>query len=305
VSEAVFITVGAMLAAFAGYDFVRGRGGNGMFWLILGLLFSLGPHMPHSVAGGLVVALVALDGLGLVTHQKPAEGEVVRLTLTGAQALPGWPILIPIAAVPLVTLGAALLGRQLGWAGGPTAIAGLGVGSLVAALAAFTVTRAQPREMLLGGHTLNETLGTVSILPQLLASLGAVFALAGVGPWLASLVQAVIPEGSVLGLVLANCLGMVALAALTGNSFAAFPIIASGITVPLLVKGLGGNPELCALLTLTVGASGTLMTPMAANFNLVPGALLEMEHPSRVIKFQLPVALAMFALQVAIMAICL
>lgn len=296
-SEAVFITVGAMLAAFAGYDFARHRAGNGLFWLILGVLFALGPHLPHMLSGALILVMVALDGCGLVKHQPPPPSP--------AGDLPGWPILLPVAAVPLVTLAAALLGRKYGWAGGPTAIAGLGVGSLVAACAAFAVTRAHPREMLLGGHTLNETLGTVSILPQLLASLGAVFTLAGVGPWLAGLVQGVIPAGQVLGMVLANCLGMVALAALTGNSFAAFPIIASGITVPLLIKGLGGDPELCALLTLTVGASGTLMTPMAANFNLVPGALLEMEHPSRVIRFQLPLALGMLALQVAILAILL
>ena len=296
-SEVVFLTVGAVLAAFAGYDFGRSRLGNGAFWLLLGVLFAFGPYLPHHVSGMLVLALVVLDGLGLVKHQPPAAKPVERL--------PGWPILIPVAALPLVTLLAALLARYYHWPAGPTAVAGLGVGSFVAAGAAFAVTRAHPREMLIGGHTLNETLGTVSILPQLLASLGAVFTLAVVGPWLAGLVQAVVPAGHVLGMVLANCLGMVALAALTGNSFAAFPIIASGITVPLLIGKLGGNPELCALLTLTVGASGTLMTPMAANFNLVPGALLEMRHPSRVIRFQVPLALGMLVFQVLILAMLL
>ena len=44
---------------------------------------------------------------------------------------------------------------------------------------------------------------------------------------------------------------------------------------------------MAAIITLTAGSSGTLITPMAANFNIVPAALLEMKSPYGVMKFQL------------------
>jgi uncharacterized membrane protein len=39
------------------------------------------------------------------------------------------------------------------------------------------------------------------------------------------------------------------------------------------------------------GFCGTLMTPMAANFNIVPAALLELPDRNAVIKVQIPTAI--------------
>jgi uncharacterized membrane protein len=44
-----------------------------------------------------------------------------------------------------------------------------------------------------------------------------------------------------------------------------------------------------------------LMTPMAANFNIVPAALLNMRDQYGVIKFQLPFALTIWSLHVILM----
>ena len=41
------------------------------------------------------------------------------------------------------------------------------------------------------------------------------------------------------------------------------------------------------------GYCGTLMTPMAANFNIVPAALLELPDKNAVIKVQVPTALTL------------
>jgi uncharacterized membrane protein len=49
------------------------------------------------------------------------------------------------------------------------------------------------------------------------------------------------------------------------------------------------------------GYCGTLVTPMAANFNIVPAALLELPDQNAVIKAQIPTALALLAANVAIM----
>jgi uncharacterized membrane protein len=163
------------------------------------------------------------------------------------------------------------------------------------------LTRASPRALLEEGRRLNETMGAVNILPQLLASLGIIFTAAKVGELLAGAIVQAIPGNSLFLLVLANCLSMAAFTLIMGNSFAAFPVIATGVLVPLIIKPFNVDPALAGILTLTAGASGTLLTPMAANFNIVPVALLNMRNPYGVIRFQAPFALALLALHVVLL----
>jgi uncharacterized membrane protein len=49
------------------------------------------------------------------------------------------------------------------------------------------------------------------------------------------------------------------------------------------------------------GFCGTLMTPMAANFNIVPSALLELPDENAVIKVQIPTALVLLAANIVLM----
>jgi uncharacterized membrane protein len=122
-----------------------------------------------------------------------------------------------------------------------------------------------------------------------------------VGVVVANGIQRIIPGDSLFLLVVASCAGMTLFTMLTGNSFAAFPVIASGVLVPLIVKPFGVDPALAAIVTLTAGSSGTLITPMAANFNIVPAALLEMKNPYGVMRFQLPFALTIWTLHVLLL----
>jgi uncharacterized membrane protein len=46
------------------------------------------------------------------------------------------------------------------------------------------------------------------------------------------------------------------------------------------------------------------MTPMAANFNIVPAALLELPDRNGVIKVQIPSAVLLLAANTALMALC-
>jgi uncharacterized membrane protein len=46
------------------------------------------------------------------------------------------------------------------------------------------------------------------------------------------------------------------------------------------------------------GFCGTLMTPMAANFNLVPAALLELRDRNAVVKAQVGTALPLLAINI-------
>jgi uncharacterized membrane protein len=86
-----------------------------------------------------------------------------------------------------------------------------------------------------------------------------------------------------------------------GNAFAAFAVITAGIGVPFLLTQ-GGDPVIVAALGLTAGFCGTLLTPMAANFNIVPTAILEIKDKKNgVIKYQAPIAIVMLVIHIVLM----
>jgi uncharacterized membrane protein len=85
---------------------------------------------------------------------------------------------------------------------------------------------------------------------------------------------------------------------ITGNAFAAFPVMAAAFGVPLLIQGYDGNPAVIGAIGMLAGFCGTLMTPMAANFNLVPAALLELKDRNGVIKAQIGTALPLLAINI-------
>ncbi|MDI7065670.1 DUF979 family protein, partial [Klebsiella pneumoniae] len=85
--------------------------------------------------------------------------------------------------------------------------------------------------------------------------------------------------------------GMAIFTMIMGNAFAAFPVMTAGIGLPLIVHQFHGNPAILGAIGMLCGFCGTLMTPMAANFNIVPAALLELKDQDGVIKAQWPTAL--------------
>jgi uncharacterized membrane protein len=68
---------------------------------------------------------------------------------------------------------------------------------------------------------------------------------------------------------------------------------------------LGGDPARVCAIGMLAGFCGTLMTPMAANFNVVPANLLDL--PDRkaalngVIRAQIPTALPMLGVNIVLM----
>ena len=89
-----------------------------------------------------------------------------------------------------------------------------------------------------------------------------------------------------------------------GNAFAAFPVITLGIGLPFIVQQHGGNPAIMAAIGMLCGYCGTLLTPMAANFNVVPTMLLELPDKHAVIKAQVPIALVILAANILLMYFC-
>jgi uncharacterized membrane protein len=116
-----------------------------------------------------------------------------------------------------------------------------------------------------------------------------------------SLMSGVIPDGSLFGAVLAYGLGMALFTMVMGNAFAAFPVMTAAIGLPLLIRHYGGDPAIVCAIGMLAGFCGTLMTPMAANFNIVPAALLDLKDRNAVVKAQVPTALPLLAVNIALM----
>lgn len=306
-----------LLAAFllyAGWRNARERRWmHAGFWLVLALLFAggdwilgtrkAGDALPAQLAGigVIVLALLAVRMRREHIAEVPAEQRQAS-----ARRLGHW-LFVPALLIPLITVLVVLVGPKLALAGTPligegsVTLIGLALASVIAAITALAVTRqpilAAPAE----GRRLLDTMGWAALLPLVLATLGGVFAASGVGEAIASLVSAAIPTDSRLACVLAYGLGMVLFTVIMGNAFAAFPVMTAGIGLPLLIRQHGADPAILGALGMLTGYCGTLLTPMAANFNLVPAALLELDDPNAVIRAQVPTAIPLLLVNLVLM----
>jgi uncharacterized membrane protein len=127
--------------------------------------------------------------------------------------------------------------------------------------------------------------------------LGTLFTKAGVGTAVGDIFAAIVPKDALIWGVIAYCVGMALFTVVMGNGFAAFPVMTGGVGVPILIGVYHGDPAVMAAIGMLSGYCGTLLTPMAANFNLVPAALLEIDK-NAVIRAQVPTALALLTANV-------
>ena len=305
----LYIPAGLMFAAVAlrsALDRANSRRwGTAAFWGLMALSLLAGDLLGDFGNGVLVLALAGLAGFGLVgrgvaqtTDEPERERSAARL---------GNRVFLPALIIPATALVGTLAYNYtpLGDAGWIEAkretYVFLVIGVLLALAVIFAWLRPPALAPVEEGRRLLDAIGWAAVLPQLLAALGAVFAAAGVGEIVGGLVGAAIPEGSVFLTVTALALGMAAFTIVMGNAFAAFPVMAAAIGVPLLIRGYGGDPAVIGAVGMLAGFCGTLMTPMAANFNLVPAALLELKNPYAVIRAQVPTAIPLLAANIAIL----
>ena len=177
----------------------------------------------------------------------------------------------------------------------------LPVAAIIAAVLAVVLLRQPIASPVQEGRRLVDVIGWAALLPQMLASLGAVFALAGVGKVIGDLATQWVPADNLFATVAAYCIGMALFTMIMGNAFAAFPVLTAGIGIPLLMKHFGGDPAIVSAIGMLAGFCGTLMTPLAANFNIVPAALLELRNRNGVILMQIPTAIPMLAINTLLM----
>lgn len=285
------------------------------FWLILGALFAsgdwvlrtsqAGDPLPAQIAGVAVIVMALIAPR--LRHGGVAEDSTPSQRLASAVKL-GHRLLLPAVLIPLVTLVVALFGAhmQLGghhlFAPAKMTLTGLALACLLSLFAAAWVTRSSPVRGLIEGRRLLDTIGWAALLPLLLAALGQVFTRSGVGDATAHLTTLWLPTGNAWVCLLAYALGMVVFTVIMGNAFAAFPVMTAGIGLPLLIHQHGAHPAVLGALGMLCGYCGTLLTPMAANFNLVPAALLDLRSPYGVIRAQVWTAVFLLAANLLLMA---
>ena len=292
----VYLLCGVYLVLFGVLSFGDSKNlkrfGTGLFWLVYGITFLGGSALGNENAGWMVIlmaVIVAAKQMGHGDYHETSKEE----KNTAAQQL-GNRLLIPVLAVGVITLILAAT-TKLG------ALVSFGIASIVAIVIALAITRGAPLQTFHEGRRLIDAIGWAAILSQLLAALGSLFAKAGIGKIVSDIVASAIPTDSALAVVIAYCLGMAIFTIIMGNAFAAFAVITSGIGIPLVIMGHGADPLIVAPIAMLAGYCGTLMTPMAANFNIVPAALLEMQSKYGVIRAQIPLAIALLVANILLM----
>lgn len=294
--EVIYIFMGLM-SVYTGIKNLRdkenpSRIGTCIFWSILGVVIAFGRWIPAVVNGALIVIMVIpaiLQKVKAGSASAPTEKEV-----EDNYKKIGMKIFIPALTIGICAIVCALI-PSIG------ALTGCGIGVFLSAAILMVYSRQnKPSVFLRDSERLISAVGPLSMLPMLLASLGAIFTAAGVGDVIANIVGKVIPAGNVNVGIIVFALGMMLFTMIMGNAFAAITVMTVGIGAPF-VLAYGADPVVVGMLALTCGYCGTLLTPMAANFNIVPVAMLDMKDRMGVIRNQVLPAFIMIVVQIVYM----
>lgn len=307
--SAVYVLAGLVFAAFAVLSAMdrnnRKRLGNAVFWGLVAVSFLAGDQLGDLGNGILVLGLALIAGLGLLGRGDPATTSPEERKVLAERF--GEKLFIPALTLPVVVAFGVLVLKPVTIGGTPlldpkqATLLSLALAAVIAVGVGLILLRQPLMSPLQEGRRLMDTVGWAALLPQMLAALGAVFAIAGVGELIGELVTSYIPMDARITAVAVYCLGMAGFTMIMGNAFAAFPVMTAGIGLPVLIKQFGGDPAVICSIGMLSGFCGTLMTPLAANFNLVPAALLELPDRYAVIKAQIPTALPLLIANVILM----
>ena len=278
---------------------------SALFWGLYAFIYLAGDVIPAAAAGAVMIAMALLAGCGLVRQGR--HGTLDEATRRASAARLGNKLFLPALVIPIVTvLGATVLkevriGDWLLFDQSHLTLASLGLGSLLAIGAACWLTKASPVQGVREARRLVDAMSWAVTLPHMLAVLGLLFTEAGVGKAVAQVSTSWFDVDSRFAAVALYCIAMAVFTIIMGNGFAAFPVIAGGIGIPVLVKVYGADPAIMAAIGMFSAYCGTLMTPMAANFNIVPAALLELPDKNAVIKAQIPTALPLLGANILLL----
>jgi uncharacterized membrane protein len=283
----------------------RRRFNNTSFWGVYAITFLAGSYLSDLTNGFLLIVMVlvaSIRGLG-----QGAGESATREEREASARRWGNKLFVPALAIPLVTVLGTVFLKRLTINGTAlvdikqVTVISLAIATIVALAIGMIMLKAPLLTPITEARRLLDAVGWAAVLPQMLAALGALFAIAGVGNVVSGLAQRWIPLENPFVVVATYAVGMAVFTMIMGNAFAAFPVMTAGLGLPLIVQKFGGDPAIMAAIGMLSGFCGTLMTPMAANFNIVPTALLELPDENAVIKVQIPTALMLLAANILLM----
>lgn len=271
------------------------RVGTAVFWCSFGIVCGFGSWLPAKVSGVLVL-IMCLPPIFKKVKIGKTDNPTKEHTEQQFKKI-GMKIFVPAFSVAVCSLFFALFSNM-------SSMVAITVGVIVAMvlLMAFDIKQNKPAVFLNDSERFLGITGPLSMLPQLLGCLGGVFTAAGVGDVIAQLVEKIVPKGNVNIGIIIYAIGMVLFTMIMGNAFAAITVMTVGIGAPF-VLAYGANPVVIGMLALTCGYCGTLLTPMAANFNILPVAILNMKDRWGAIKNQVLVAIFMLVFQICYMIV--
>lgn len=271
------------------------RVGTAVFWCSFGIVCGFGSWLPAKVSGALVL-IMCLPPIFKKVKIGKTDNPTKEHTEQQFKKI-GMKIFVPAFSVAVCSLFFALFSNM-------SSMVAITVGVIVAMilLMAFDAKQNKPAVFLNDSERFLGITGPLSMLPQLLGCLGGVFTAAGVGDVIAQLVEKIVPKGNVNIGIIVYAIGMVLFTMIMGNAFAAITVMTVGIGAPF-VLAYGANPVVIGMLALTCGYCGTLLTPMAANFNILPVAILNMKDRWGAIKNQVLVAIIMLVFQICYMIV--
>ena len=271
------------------------RVGTAVFWCSFGIVCGFGSWLPAKVSGVLVL-IMCLPPIFKKVKIGKTDNPTKEHTEQQFKKI-GMKIFVPAFSVAVCSLFFALFSNM-------SSMVAITVGVIVAMvlLMAFDAKQNKPAVFLNDSERFLGITGPLSMLPQLLGCLGGVFTAAGVGDVIAQLVEKIVPKGNVNIGIIVYAIGMVLFTLIMGNAFAAITVMTVGIGAPF-VLAYGANPVVIGMLALTCGYCGTLLTPMAANFNILPVAILNMKDRWGAIKNQVLVAIFMLVFQICYMIV--
>ena len=271
------------------------RVGTAVFWCSFGIVCGFGSWLPAKVSGVLVL-IMCLPPIFKKVKIGKTDNPTKEHTEQQFKKI-GMKIFVPAFSVAVCSLFFALFSNM-------SSMVAITVGVIVAMilLMAFDAKQNKPAVFLNDSERFLGITGPLSMLPQLPGCLGGVFTAAGVGDVIAQLVEKIVPKGNVNIGIIVYAIGMVLFTMIMGNAFAAITVMTVGIGAPF-VLAYGANPVVIGMLALTCGYCGTLLTPMAANFNILPVAILNMKDRWGAIKNQVLVAIFMLVFQICYMIV--
>ena len=313
----IYYLIGVILMLLVGMT-LRDKGNpkrltTALFWFLFGTVFlfsdllvaSLGKPLAYRIIGVVVILISLIAGCGLLSigtyKQRSAEQRQASANQIG-----NW-IFLPAVLIPIVTVLCTVLLKGVSIGGvylldqKQLTLAALCVGCICAILAGWKLTGGTPLHAVRESRRLLDAIGWASVLPQMLAMLGGVFVAAHTGKSVQDVVSLFVNPDSRFMLVVIYCVGMALFTMIMGNAFAAFPVLTAGIALPFLIVGHHADPAPLVTIGMLAGYCGTLMTPMGANYNIVPAALLELKDKYLVIKTQIPTALTLLAANILLM----